>query len=337
MTDSAQGDGGNVATVRIVGTGSYLPERVLTNHDLEKMVDTTDEWIRTRTGIRERHIAADDEATSDMAAVAAKRALEDAGVSVKDIDTLITATITPDMVFPSTACLVQERIGATNAFCFDVGAACSGFLYGLEMAKGMILNGTSKNVLLIGAEKLSAFTDWEDRSTCVLFGDGAGAAVIQASSNGRGIRHTVMGSDGGLGDLLKIPAGGSKTPASARTVDDRLHYMKMTGNEVFKHAVRCMSDAGQKVLVECGLTVDDVRWIIPHQANMRIIRAIGSRLGDVQEKLYVNLDRVGNMSAASVPVALDEAVVAGKVKPGDTLLFVVFGAGFTWGAMVVEW
>ena len=323
--------------VSIVGTGSYLPERVLTNADIEKMVDTTDEWIVTRTGIRERRIAADDQASSDMAAVAAGRALESAGVAAEDIDLIIVATVTPDMPFPSTACFVQEKIRASKAFCFDVEAACSGFLYGVEVARSFLDSGICETVLVIGAEKLSCVTNWNDRSTCVLFGDGAGAVVLRAHDRGRGIMSSVMGSDGALADLLNIPGGGSRNPSTAQSVAAGLHFLKMTGNEVFKHAVRCMCDAGRTALEKCGKTIDDVACVIPHQANERIIQAIASRLGNSQDKFYVNLDRVGNLSGASVPVALDEAVRAGRIKNGDIVLFVVFGGGFTWGAMVLEW
>jgi len=232
---------------------------------------------------------------------------------------------------------VQDQIGATNAFCFDVEAACSGFLYSLDIAKNYIANGSAEHVLVIGAEKLSSITDWEDRATCVLFGDGAGAVVLSATDEGRGIMGNVMGSDGRLNELLNVPGGGSRHPASHQTVDDRLHYMKMTGREVFKHAVRCMSDAATRALEQCDLTVDDVSCIIPHQANARIINAIASRLNAGEDKVYMNLERVGNMSAASVPVALDEAVRSGRIKRGDIVLFVVFGGGFTWGASVLEW
>jgi len=324
-------------TVCITGTGSYLPERILTNEDLADMVATSDEWIRTRTGIRERHIARDDESTSDMAAEAARRALASAGVDAQEVDLLITATATPDMLFPSTACFVQQQIGAKKAFCFDLEAACSGFLYGLKVAKQFIALGTVDTILVIGAEKLSCITDWEDRGTCVLFGDGAGAAVLQVREQGRGIMSSFMGSDGALADLLKVPGGGSRQPASPETLANRLHYMKMAGNEVFKHAVRCMCEAGQRVLTKCGMTIDDVDCVIPHQANMRIIQAIASRLGDCMDKFYINLDSVGNMSAASVPVALDEAVRSGRIQRGDVILFIVFGGGFTWGATLMEW
>ncbi|MDP6631702.1 MAG: beta-ketoacyl-ACP synthase III [Kiritimatiellia bacterium] len=324
--------------VKISGTGSYLPEKVMTNYDLEKIVDTTHEWIHTRSGISERHIAADDEATSHMAAAASRNALEAAGLKAEDLDMIIVGTITPDMVFPNTACFVQDQIGAKNAFCFDIEAACSGFLYSLDVAKNYIANGAAEHVLVIGAEKLSSITDWEDRATCVLFGDGAGAVILGAADEGtRGIMANVMGSDGSLYELLNVPGGGSRFPASHQTVDDRLHYMKMTGREVFKHAVRCMSDAAVKALDKAGLTVADVKCIIPHQANARIINAIASRLKTEEGVVYMNLERVGNMSAASVPVALDEAVREGRIKRGDIVLFVVFGGGFTWGASVLEW
>jgi len=335
----AASEGEEMADTRVViaGTGSYLPERVLTNADLERMVDTTDEWILTRTGIRERRIARDDEATSDMCLAAARSALESAGVPSAEVDLIIVATITPDMFFPSTACFVQTGLGATNAYCFDLEAACSGFLYGMEMVRGLVGLGLIRTALVIGGEKLSCVTDWEDRATCVLFGDGAGAAVLRPSTDGRGIRASVMGSDGSLAELLNIPGGGSRRPASEETLKDRLHYMKMTGREVFKHAVRCMSDSSRQALEQAGLTVEDVHCVIPHQANMRIIRAVADRLGIPMEKFQVNLERVGNLSAASVPVALDEAVRAGRIQKGDLILFTAFGGGFTWGATVLEW
>lgn len=326
-----------IKTAYIAGTGSYLPEKILTNEDLERMVETSDEWIRTRTGIRERHIASDHEATSDMAAIAAQKALEQAEMEAGELDMIITATITPDMFFPSTSCFVQDLIGAGKAACLDLSAACSGFLYSLETARRFIAGGDVGSVLVMGAEKLSCITDWEDRGTCVLFGDGAGAAVVKPTTEGRGIMASSLGSDGSLGDLLKIPGGGSRHPASVETVENRLHYMKMTGNEVFKHAVRCMCDAGRQALEKCGMTMADVDWVIPHQANMRIINAVAQRLDNSIDKFCVNLDKVGNLSGASVPVALDEAVRDGRIKKGDMVLFTVFGGGFTWGAMVMEW
>jgi 3-oxoacyl-[acyl-carrier-protein] synthase-3 len=335
MTDP--GTNGRLRNVGIVGTGAYLPERILSNAELESMVDTSDEWIQTRTGIRERRIAADDEATSDLGARAAQAALDAAGVDAADVDMIIVATVTPDMPFPSTACLIQEKIQATKAFCFDIEAACSGFVYSLDVGRRYVASGGGDVALVIGAEKLSGVTDWGDRSTCVLFGDGAGAVVLRASESSRGIMASVAGSDGSLADLLSIPGGGSRIPASAESIKNGQHFMKMAGNEVFKHAVRCMSDAAEKVMSQCEMTIDDVDWIIPHQANARIINAIGTRLGADKDKVIVNLDVVGNMSGASVPVALDTAVRAGKVKPGDIIMFVAFGGGFTWGATLMEW
>lgn len=323
--------------VAIIGTGAYLPERVLSNQDLERTVDTTDEWIRTRTGIGERHIAAETEAPSDMAAVAARRAIETAGVGVEEIDLIIVGTCTPDMIFPNTACFVQKALGARNAFCFDIEAACSGFLYAVETARNFIVSGGVNTALIIGAEKLSSFLDWEDRTTCVLFGDAAGAAVLRAVEGRRGILSSEMGSDGELADLLKVPAGGSRFPASHHTVDRGDHFIKMTGKKVFVHAVRCMCEAGKRALAKAGLTVEDIDWVVPHQANMRIIRAISDRLGVPMERFCNNLERVGNTSAASVPLALDEAVRDGRVKEGDVILSIAFGSGFTWGAMVLEW
>jgi 3-oxoacyl-[acyl-carrier-protein] synthase-3 len=301
------------------------------------MVDTTDEWIFTRTGIRERHIAADHEPASVMGAHAARRAMEMAGVGPLDVDMIVVATLTPDMPFPNTACFVQDQIGAKRAFCFDIEAACSGFLYSLETARLYIASGAINTALVIGSERLSCVTDWKDRGTCVLFGDGAGAVIVQAKQEGRGLIKTVMGSDGSLNALLSLPGGGSRSPASAATVEQGLHYMKMSGNEVFKHAVRCMCEAAENVLARCNLKPDDVTWVIPHQANMRIIQAIANRFHGNMDKFIVNLDHVGNMSAASIPVALDEAVRAGKIHKGDLLLFVAFGGGFTWGASVLEW
>lgn len=323
--------------VSIVGIGSYLPERILTNAELEKMVDTTDEWIVTRTGIKERHIAADNEAASDLGAKAAVRALENAGVSAEQVDMIICATISKDMVFPNTACFIQNLIGAKNASCFDLEAACSGFLYGIETARNYIANGSISTALVVGAEKLSCITDWQDRGTCVLFGDGAGAVVLQSKGQGRGIIDTIMKSDGSLSDLLCIPAGGSRQPTTVQTIEQRLHYMKMSGNQVFKHAVRCMSDTGVELLSRNGLTINDISCVIPHQANMRIVQAIADKLGTtLEEKFYINLDRVGNVSGASVPLALDEAIKCGRVKKGELLMFVVFGGGFTWGATILE-
>lgn len=326
-----------VLRVMIAGTGTYLPERILTNAELEKMVDTNDEWIVSRTGVRERRIARPDEATSDMAIPAARAALEAAGIAPQDVDLIIVGTVTPDMLFPSTACFVQSALGATKALCFDLSAACSGFLYSMETARGLLLSGLYETALVIGADKMSMVTDWTDRGTCILFGDGAGAVVLRRTTTHRGIMSLTAGADGSLGDLLTIPGGGSRHPATHETVDQRLHSVKMAGNNVFKHAVRCMTDTGREALEKAGLTIDDVDWVIPHQANMRIIQAISDRVGISMERFIVNLDRLGNTTAATVPVALDEAIRSGRIKRGDVLLIIVFGGGFTWGASVVEY
>ncbi len=323
--------------VSIVGTGSYLPERILTNADLAKMVDTSDEWIVTRTGIRERHIAAKEQASSDLAIEAARRALAQAKVAPQDIDMILVATITPDMFFPSTACFVQKALGAANAACFDLQAACSGFLFGLEIGRQFIASGSAETILIIGSEKLSCITDWEDRSTCVLFGDGAGAAVLRSRPGSRGILASVMGSDGNLAHLLNMPGGGSRNPISEEMIKARLHYLKMAGKEVFKFAVNAMLDAAHEALKRAGLSMDQVHCVITHQANERIIHAVGERLGGPVSKYYINLARTGNMSAASIPVALDEAARAGVFRRGDIVLLVAFGGGFTWAASVLEW
>ena len=336
MNNAEPNSTGLIRPVSVIGTGSYLPERILTNAEIEKIVDTTDEWIVTRSGIRERRIARDDQATSDLAAEAGRRALEAAGVAPEELDQIIVGTITQDMGFPSTACFVQNQLKAKNAHCFDLAAACSGFVFALETGRQYVATGSVRTSLVIGAEKLSIVTDWTDRTTCVLFGDGAGAAVIRSVEGRRGILGTVMGSDGSLSDLLKIPGGGSRHPASAKTLEERMHYMKMTGKEVFKHAVRTMADATLQVLQKCNLTFDDIQLVIPHQANIRIIQAIGDRLGLPVEKVFVNVEKYGNMSSATVPVALDQAIRAGRVKPGDRVVLVAFGGGFTWGAMVLE-
>lgn len=332
MTHKAQSS----RAVSIVGTGSYLPEKILTNQDLAAMVETSDEWIKTRTGISERRIAAPEQATSDMGAEAARRALADAKVAPGDVDAIITATITPDMPFPSTACFIQNLIGAGKAFCFDICAACSGFIYGLETGRQYVANGAAETVLVIASEKLSAVTDWEDRSTCVLFGDGAGAAVLQSKPGERGIISSFMGSDGGLSHLLNLPAGGSRMPASEQTLRDRMHYLKMAGREVFKYAVNSMLCAANHALERSGVEIQDIACIIPHQANMRIIQAIASRLEMPIERFFINLNRYGNMSAASVAVALDEALKTGAAKKGDKVMLLAFGGGFTWAASIVE-
>ena len=324
-------------TCAIAGVGAYVPTRVLTNAELEKMVDTTDEWITTRTGIKERRIAAKDEFTSDLAAKAALRAMKAAGVTGEQIDLIIVATITPDMVFPSTACLVQQKIGARRVAAFDLEAACSGFIYGLEIAQQFIMSRTYDTVLVVGAEKLSSIVNWQDRNTCVLFGDGAGAAVLQNRATSHGLLTAVMGADGGKADLLHMPGGGSRCPATADSVSARLHYLRMEGKETFKHAVQAMMSAAQEALRRCEVDISQIKCIIPHQANRRIIDAVGERLGATPGQLFVNLDRYGNTSAASVAIALDEAVNSGRIQRGDLILLVVFGAGLTWGAAVIEW
>lgn len=320
----------------ILGVGSYLPEKIISNFDLEKIMDTSDEWIRTRTGIKERRVADVNEATSDLATKAALNAIKDANLTPEDIDLIIVATITPDMIFPSTACLVQANIKATKAACFDLEAACSGFIYGMAVAKQFIETNTYKHVLVIGAEALSRILDYEDRSTAILFGDGAGA-VVMGSVNEGGVLSTNLGSDGNGKDYLNIPAGGSKNPASEETLKNRLHYVKMAGNDVFKFAVRIMQDASIKCVESANLDIQDIDYLIPHQANIRIIEASAKRLKLNMDKVYVNLDRYGNMSAASIPVALDEAYREGKIKKGDNIVLVGFGGGLTWGASVVRW
>ncbi|MGO8766915.1 MAG: beta-ketoacyl-ACP synthase III [Limisphaerales bacterium] len=324
-------------TCSITGVGSYVPEKILTNHDLEKMVDTSDEWITTRTGIKQRRIAAKDEFTSDLAAKAAQRAMKMAGVTAADLDLIIVATITPDMPFPATACLLQHKLGAKRAAAFDLEAACSGFIYGLEIGQQFIMSRTYDTVLVVGAEKLSAITDWTDRNTCVLFGDGAGAVVLQNRPKSHGLLTAVMGADGGKGDLLYMPAGGSRCPASRNTVDSRMHFLRMEGKETFKNAIHAMQSAATEVLKRCEIDISKIKCVIPHQANRRIIDALAERLGAKPEQLFINLEKYGNTSAASVVIALDEAVSSGRVARGDLILLMVFGAGLTWGAAVIEW
>ncbi len=326
----------SLQAVSIVGTGAYLPEKIVTNDDLSKIVDTNDEWIYTRTGMRERRIARDDQATSDLAAEAAKVALADAGVSAEEVDLLIVATLSPDMFFPSTACFVQDKIGAKNAYCYDLGAACSGSLYAMETAKNQITCGAVKTALVIGAEKMSTFLDWEDRNTCVLFGDGAGAVVLQASENGRGIMKGCFGSDGSLADLLWTPGGGSRNPMSHEMLDQKQQYLKMGGREVYKHAVKQMTQSVIDALDTNGLMADDIKCFVAHQANARIIEAIGKRL-DVMDRMFMNVEKYANTSAAALLIAVDEVVKSGAVKQGDLMLLVAFGGGFTWGANIVEW
>lgn len=324
-------------SVGIAGIGFYVPKKVLTNFDLEKMVDTTDEWIRTRTGVRERRIADDNEATSDLAIEAARKALEDAQISHQEIDLIIVATLSPDYLFPSTSCLVQDKLGIKDAWAFDIEAACSGFIYALSVAEAFIKSGSYKTALVIGAEVFSRIVDWTDRNTCVLMGDGAGAVILREVENGKGILSTYLGADGSRADLLKQPAGGSRLPAAEETVRQGLHYFKMQGNEVFKLAVRIMSESVITALKKAGLSNKDIDLIIPHQANIRILNAMARRLSLPMEKLVVNLDKYGNTTAASIPIALDEAVKQGRIKEGDIVVLVAFGAGLTWGASVIRW
>ncbi|MFZ4765836.1 MAG: beta-ketoacyl-ACP synthase III [Roseimicrobium sp.] len=324
----------------ILGTGSYMPARVMTNEELSKIVDTSDEWITTRTGIKERRIAAENETTSDMATAAARRALQMAGVAPEELDLIVVATVTPDMFFPSTACFVQSKLGAVNAIGFDISAACSGFLYALQTVRHYLNAGPRTTALVIGAEKLSSLINWQDRNTCVLFGDGAGAAVVRRDDRpdapGR-VLSTVMGSDGNLASLLNVPGGAAACPITPENVHLRPNTIHMEGRETFKHAVTRMLEASQEALRLSGHRADDIKLVIPHQANLRIISAIAERLGVPEERTFINLDRYGNTSAATIPVALDEANRAGRLQRGDVLLLVAFGGGFTWASSVVEW
>lgn len=322
--------------VGIIGVGEYLPKKILTNADLEKMVDTSDEWITTRTGIKERRIAEPGTPTSDLATKAAKEAIKDARLKSEDIEAIIVATVTPDMLFPSTACVIQTKLAATEACCFDISAACSGFVYGIALAYGFIASDIYKNVLVIGTEVLSSITDWKDRNTCVLLGDGAGACVLAPVKSG-GILSFHLGSDGTAGDLLKLPGGGSLNPCSHKTVDAGLHYLKMKGNELFKLAVKKMAEAAQIALKKARLSCKDVDLVVPHQANVRILMAIAKRLGIPEEKIFMNIEKYGNMSSASTATALCEAVKEGRIKKGDIVLLDTFGGGLVWGACVIKW
>jgi len=324
-------------TCSITGVGSYLPSRILTNADLERLVDTSDEWITSRTGIKERHIAAQDEFTSDMAAQAGLRAMDHAGVRAEQLDLLVVATITPDMLFPATACLVQRKLGAFRAAALDIEAACSGFIYGLEIGQHFIMARTYDTVLVIGAEKLSSIVDWNDRNTCVLFGDGAGAAILQNRPGSHGLLATCIGADGSKADLLSMPGGGSRCPATADSVTARLHYLRMDGRETFKNAVNAMYTAAVEALRRCEVDIAQIACVIPHQANRRIIDAVTDRLGAKPDQVFVNVHKCGNTSAASVAIALDEAVRSGRIQRGDLILLMVFGAGLTWGAAIIEW
>ncbi|MFA4943554.1 MAG: beta-ketoacyl-ACP synthase III [Lentisphaeria bacterium] len=324
--------------IAIAGTGSYVPEKVLTNADLERQVETSDEWIRSRTGIQERHIAAPDEPTSALAAKAGERALAAAGVAAAELDAIIVATFTPDGAIPNTACLVQRRLGANKALCFSMEAACSGFIYGLEVAGNLIRSGGCRNILLVGAEKISSVVDWTDRNTCVLFGDGAGAALLQRADAGHdSLLATQLGADGSYAELLQVPAGGSALPLTAELLAQHMNCIKMEGREVFKLAVNAMVGASQAAMAKAGITHDDLRWVIPHQANLRIISSVGKYLEVPEEKVYVNVHKYGNTSAASIPIALDELVRSGQVRKGDHLLLTAFGAGLTWGAALLKW
>ncbi len=326
-----------VRPVHIVGTGSFTPERVLTNQDLEKIVDTSDEWIVSRTGIKERRISDPQTPSSSLATEAARRALEMAGLQGSDLDQIVVGTVTGDRTFPSTACIIQDRLGAVNAHAFDVSAACAGFLYGLAVGRSAISSGMARTVLVIGVETLSKIVNWTDRNTCVLFGDAAGAVILQASDKPGGILATRLHSDGALVHLLEMPAGGSLRPPSHETVEQRLHTIHMRGNDVFKHAVRAMESVALEALEAAGRKPEELSLLIPHQANFRIIDATARRLGLPMEKVFVNLDRYGNTSAASIPLALDEANRAGRIRPGDLIELVTFGGGFTWAAAVIEW
>ena len=321
----------------ILSTGAYLPSRVLTNAELEKMVDTSDEWIQSRTGIKERRIAAADETTSDMGAAAAKQALELGGINPKDVDLIIVATCTPDTVFPSTACHIQHKIGAARAAAFDMQAACSGFLYALVTASQFISSGVYKTILVIGAEKLSSIVNWEDRNTCVLFGDGAGAVVLQHRPGAKGLVGFDLGADGAQTEILSVPASGCAIPITPEVLDQRLQYLQMSGKEVFKYAVNAMNRSAETCLETAGCKPDQIRWFIPHQANQRIVDAVRTRMNVGIERFIINLDRYGNTSAACMPIALHEASMTGQFNRGDLLLMVSFGGGLTWASTVLEW
>jgi len=322
---------------RITGTGSYAPKKVITNHDLEKLIDTSDEWITERTGIKERRIVEKGQTTSDLAYEASRRALKAAGIGAQELDLILVATMTPDTILPSMGCVLQEKLGAKNAAAFDIAAACSGFIYGMSVADAFIRSETYKNILLVGAEVLSSFTDWEDRTTCILFGDGAGAAVIQRHTGKRGILSTHLHSDGSLGNLLYVPAGGAQHPASQETVQKRMHFIKMKGNETFKAAVRALEGVVQEALEHNKVKPEEIDYLVPHQANLRIIQAMAQRLNMPMEKVVLTLPKYGNTSAASIPMALDEAVRDGRIKENHLLLFEAFGGGLTWASALVRW
>lgn len=325
-------------SVIISGTGSYAPPRILSNDDLSKVVDTSDEWIRTRTGISERRIAADDETTSDMATHAAREAIKSAGLEVEDIGLIVVGTVTPDMPFPNTACFVQQKLGLGKVPAFDIEAACSGFIYAMDVARGLMLAKGTKHALVIGAEKLSSITNWEDRTTCVLFGDGAGAVVLSlVDTPDVGILDSLLGADGRESGILCVPGGGSASPYTVETIERSLHKIHMQGNQVFKIAVRVMCQSAIDILEKSGLSAEEVSLVVPHQANNRIIEALSQRLNIETDRFKVNLDRYGNTSAASIPIALDEAYREGLIKSGDNILMVAFGGGLTWAACLVRW
>ena len=322
---------------RITGTGSYVPGKIITNHDLEKLVDTSDDWITERTGIKERRIVEKGQTTSDLAYEASRKALKAAGLGANELDLILIATTTPDMLMPNLGCVLQQKLGAKKAAAFDIFAACSGFLYGLSVADAFIQSGMYKNILLVGAEVLSRFTDWEDRTTCILFGDGAGAVVIQRHAGKHGVLSTHLHSDGSLGDLLYLPAGGALHPASHETIHKRMHFIKMKGNETFKAAVLALEDVVQEALAYNKVKPEEIDFLIPHQANLRIIQAMAQRLKMPMEKVVVTLPKYGNTSAASIPMALDEAVRDGRIKENHLLLFEAFGGGLTWASALVRW
>jgi 3-oxoacyl-[acyl-carrier-protein] synthase-3 len=335
VTASVHSGGAPYKTI-IRGLGAYLPEKVLSNFDLEKMVETTDEWIRTRTGIETRRIAAKGQSASDLGVEAAREALKNSGMTPADLDLIIVATITPDMYFPSTACNIQNKLGA-KCGAFDMAAACSGFPYAVAVADGFIRSGIYKNILVVGAEVLSGFIDWTDRATCVLFGDGAGAAVLSRSTNGHGIVANLLGSDGSQGPILQIPGGGSSCPPTAQSIQEKKHFLKMEGTEVFKVAVRTMDLAVRDLMAQAGLTIQDIDMLIPHQANIRILNAVAERLELPAEKVFINVEKYGNMSSASTAIALYEAVKHKKIKQGDNVVLVAFGGGLTWASTLIKW
>jgi len=326
-----------VRDVRLVSTGSFVPSRVLTNQDLEKMVDTSDEWILTRTGIKERRIAEPNQAASDLAEPAARRALQRAGIDPKDLDAIIVASVTGDHWFPSTACLLQARLGPSKAFCFDVMAGCSGFLYACQTARGLIASHVAETILVVGVEMLTKITDWQDRQTCILFGDAAGAAVLRPGDEKHRILGLYLGADGTNAGLIEQPAGGSRLPITPEVLEQRQQYIHMKGNEVFRLGVRGMEVVCRTVLQSTGISGEEITLLIPHQANMRIIEATAKRLNIPPERVYCNIHKYGNTSSASVPLAFDEALAEGRVREGDLVLMVVFGAGLTWGASLIRW